>query len=1068
MKNDYNTKSFMPRLVNGGILEKKFYPNVPIYGVSKLVLSILLLFCFTFPANAQYCGPNVPTFTVNLTGNPNGSWISPNTNRNDNCCATTNPDVCVQFVITLDPQSQGILFNIFSGAVPPGALYYQINCGPITVVGQPICLTGVGPHYLTFCKPGNNSNQYIITSIGPVSISPNIILNDGCSGMISATGYDESTVTWTSVFPGAPGAYNSYLSCTTGCDTTTVTAQVGYPPYVDYMVCGTPIGGCSPPICDTVRVSFNPTLFVNITPINPTICFGNLGTWITANGTGGTPPYTYLWSTGATTQSIFVGAGTYTVTLGDASNCPPTTATVTVTAFSNPITANAGPDQSVCDVSPAVQLAGSVTGATGGIWTGGSGTYAPNNITLNAIYTPSAPEITNGQVALTLTTTGNGTCPAASDAMVININNFSGVATLTTNDVTCNGYNNGTANITMNFGNPPYSYIWNTTPAQTTATITGLSPGNYMVTITDGNGCTGTQTITISQPAPLTLNTAGINATCFNLCNGQCIVIPSGGNGNYSYLWLPGNNTNPSMNNACAGSYTVTVIDMMDCSASGTATVSQPTAVVLTTSVTNIICANLCNGSATANVSGGNAPYSYAWSTNPVQSTTTATGLCAGTYSITVTDANSCTTTTTLTITQPAPVTIANITAPVTICFGQGVILSATATGGTGNFTYAWTPSGPNVSPTTTTTYTVIATDANGCTSIPQTVTVTVNPLLGLVATGNVVTCPGTPIQITATANGGNGGPYTYNWIPGNMTGSSVSVSPASTTTYTVTASDNCSPTITTIVQVTVMQSPVVAFNSNNPSACSGSCIQFNCTSTNVTNWSWNFGDGGTSALQNPLYCYNNAGTYSVTLTVTGTNGCTASQTNNNMITIYANPTADFTMTPNPTTILEPHICFTNLSTPDVVQWYWNFNDPNDLLTSTSQNPCHSYSDTGTYCIPLIVHNQYGCWNTVTYCLMIQPYYTIYVPNAFTPNEDGLNDFFFPKATNIIEGSYHMSIFDRWGNLIFQSYSIDKGWDGRANGGEKTAQMDVYVWKIDVKDYTGKGHALTGNVSIIK
>src|SRR5688572_25022354 len=484
MKNDSTPKSFKPGLVVEGFTKQETLPHPPHRIRRTLLISFLLTFLlFQFPSSAQYCGPNVPTFTVNLTGNPNGSWISPNTIRNDNCCGSTPPDVCVQFIVTLDPQSQGISFNIFSGAVPPGALYYQINCGPPTPVGQPICLTGVGPHTLTFCKPGGNSNQFIITSIGPTGISGNIVLNDGCSGIFSAAGFDESTLVWNSIFPGPLGAYNSYLSCTTGCDTTYVTAQPGYPAYIDYQVCGTPMGGCAPYTCDTVRVYFNPTLAVTIVPTNPTICFGNTTTVITAIGSGGAPPYTYSWSSGQTTQSILATVGTYTVTLSDSTDCPSATATVTVTAFTQPITANAGPDQSVCSTNPTVQLAGSVTGASGGIWSGGNGTYTPNNTTLNANYTPSASEITNGMVALTLTTTGNGTCPPASDAISIYINTFNGVLMMSYADVTCNGYNNGTATVTVNGGNPPFTYAWSTNPVQNGVTATGLSPGTYTVVV---------------------------------------------------------------------------------------------------------------------------------------------------------------------------------------------------------------------------------------------------------------------------------------------------------------------------------------------------------------------------------------------------------------------------------------------------------------------------------------------------------------------------------------------------------------------------------------------------------
>lgn len=130
MKNDSTPRSFTEKQVEESTRKNDATQASSLYWVSRLLLILLLSSLFVFRINAQYCGPNVPTFNVNLTGNPNGSWISPNTLRNDNCCGSTNPDVCVQFIVTLDPQSQGIMFNVFSGAMPPGALYYQINCGP--------------------------------------------------------------------------------------------------------------------------------------------------------------------------------------------------------------------------------------------------------------------------------------------------------------------------------------------------------------------------------------------------------------------------------------------------------------------------------------------------------------------------------------------------------------------------------------------------------------------------------------------------------------------------------------------------------------------------------------------------------------------------------------------------------------------------------------------------------------------------------------------------------------------------------------------------------------------------
>lgn len=138
------------------------------------LLCFLFFWGFSYNINAQsgLCDPNVPFYVADLTASPNATWVSPSDSRQGNCCGTSFPDRCIEFEITLHPGAIGINFEIASGAVPPGALYYQINCGPLIHVGDPICLVGQGPHVLTFCKPGNNQNTYQITSIPNPQVSP--------------------------------------------------------------------------------------------------------------------------------------------------------------------------------------------------------------------------------------------------------------------------------------------------------------------------------------------------------------------------------------------------------------------------------------------------------------------------------------------------------------------------------------------------------------------------------------------------------------------------------------------------------------------------------------------------------------------------------------------------------------------------------------------------------------------------------------------------------------------------------------------------------------------------------
>ncbi len=395
----------------------------------KIRGSIVLLLCyFWFYAVKVYsqstCDVSTPSFTFDLSGNPDSTWISPEVRRSGLCCdidPNERPPVrCVEFFFTLDSSAIGIIFDIASGAIPPGALYYQINCQGRYQFGDLLCLDGPGPYRLTFCKPGNNPNTYSITSVGPPRVSPPVAVSDGCSAFLTADGYDPATIQWRSV--PSDSILESYLDCLT-CDSVNATWQAGAPDTVIYEVSGIPIGGCSPtPVVRQTAVIFINDKVVQILPQDPAICFGSTGVDLTANISGGVPPYVYVWNTGDTSQTIRATVeGNYWVEVFDNTSCPTAGDTVTVTAFLNPIIANADADVSVCADNPSVMLNGSVTGVTTGVWSGGNGIYTPNDSTLNATYTPTQAEIDTGSITLTLTTTNNATCPPDSDQVTLSI-----------------------------------------------------------------------------------------------------------------------------------------------------------------------------------------------------------------------------------------------------------------------------------------------------------------------------------------------------------------------------------------------------------------------------------------------------------------------------------------------------------------------------------------------------------------------------------------------------------------------------------------------------------------------
>jgi len=468
-----------------------------------------------------------------------------------------------------------------------------------------------------------------------------------------------------------------------------------------------------------------------------------------------------------------------------------------------------------------------------------------------------------------------------------------------------------------------------------------------------------------------------------------------------------------------------------------------------------------CNGTATVTPVGGALPYSYSWNTTPVQTTATAIGLCAGTYTATVTDATGCLTTTVVSTITTSAGAVITVNSP-TICAGQTANLTAS-----GATSYSWSagtnPTGVNtadVSPSTSTSYTVSGTTA-GCTGTAV-ATVTINPLPIIVVNSPSI-CNGITTSLTAIGAAG------YVWSTGAIT-SSISVNPIVTTTYSVTGTSSVGCSSSATATVSILPSPVVNFSSDLISGCAPLCVNFEDASTvssgSIVSWDWNFNNGG-ATIQDPKHCFQTPGIYSISLTVVSSNGCSASFTNNNMITVFSNPVAEFTTNPNPATTLDASITFNNQSSPDVNYWFWDFGDGNTLSPSTS-SPVHNYpsEQPGVYTTTLIVQNVNGCYDTVSHDIRITSEFAFFIPNAFTPNDDGSNDFFNGAGVGI--SVYDLWIYDRWGNMIFHTEDLNNHWDGRAKNGSEIAQQDVYVWKVKLTDVFEKTHDYMGTVTLVK
>lgn len=392
------------------------------------------------------------------------------------------------------------------------------------------------------------------------------------------------------------------------------------------------------------------------------------------------------------------------------------------------------------------------------------------------------------------------------------------VLSIASTNVSCWSGNNGTATANASGGTGLLTYLWST--GATTSNVINLTAGNYSVTVTDANGCTAVDNVTITEPAtPISTFSLITNVLCFGQATGTASVITSGGTGAHSYLWNTGATTNTIVN-LTAGPYSVTVTDGNGCIAIATVVITQPASpLTVTTSTVDVNCFGGNNGSATATGSGGTLPLTYAWSNGA--NTTTITNLTAGPYSVTVTDGNGCTAVANITINQPlVPLTV-SITSTNVNCFGSSDgTATATAAGGTPPYTYLWSNGAitSNIINLGVGTYTVTVTDFNGCT-ITDAVTITQPP---------------TPIQISTaftnvTCNGGNdamaivfavGGtsPLSYLWSNGETQAIITDLS-AGIYTVTVTDANGCTDISSLIV---TQPAPIAITPTITPSSCDG------------------------------------------------------------------------------------------------------------------------------------------------------------------------------------------------------------------------------------------------------
>lgn len=663
----------------------------------------------------------------------------------------------------------------------------------------------------------------------------NPLCNGGCTGTLSSSGSG-----------GTPG-YSYSWSGGLGAGATKSSVCAG-----TYTVTVSDINGCSATNSATIS---NPAILTASATATAASCNGTCNGTLSASGSGGTPGYSYSWSgglgTGATKSSVC--AGTYTVTITDANGCVSTTsATVNQPTL---LTSSASATAASCNGTCNGTLSASASGGTPGYsynWNGGLGSGASKSGVCSGTYTVTI-------------TDANG-CTSTASSVVSQPVLLTAAATST--NISCNGICNGTLSASASGGTIGYSYNWSG-GLGSGATKSGVCAGSYTVTVTDGNSCTATSTVSITQPPALSATAAATAATCNGSANGSATASPVGGTASYTYQWSGGTGfqTTQTATGLAAGTYSVTITDNNGCTTTASATVIQPGAITGTTSSVNSTCGS-ANGSASVSTSGGTSPYTYLW--NNGQTSATATGLPAGSYTVTITDANSCTNTANATVSSAGAPTATISSSNNINCFGgNNGSATVSASGGTGPYTYIWSPSGG----TSTTanglsagTYCVNVTDFNNCVSSVCTTISQPAQLTGIPSGVSNATCNGSCNGSATISMTGGASPYNYLW-PGGGSSSTKTGLCAGTHNVTVTDNNGCG----LIVAATINQPLALTGTATGTSAsCFGACNgNSNLTPSGGTSpytFSW---DNGETAEDATSLC---AGAHSVT--ITDANGC--------------------------------------------------------------------------------------------------------------------------------------------------------------------------------------------------
>jgi len=974
--------------------------------------------------------------------------------------------ICPNNTATLTATAPGGTYEWFDAAVGGNLLATAAS------YTTPV-LTTTTSYYVQTTVNGCVSPRTMVT----VTIASAIVVDAGvdatiCNGDTYTLGVTPNGAGYSYVWdePGYPGFSTVYNPTVTPSATTT------------YYVTVTDANNCVGN--DSVTITVNPTPVVNpianitvcnganvpasaftSTPAGATFAWTNSNTTIglAASGSGNTPAFTATNTSGsAVTSTVSV-----TPTLN---GCVGTPVSYTITVNPTPAAPTAA-GVTICPNNTATLTAT----APGGTYEWFDAAVGGNLLATAASYT--TPVLTT-TTSYYVQTTVNG---CVSPRTMVTVTVAPGLVVDAGLDTTICYGDVVTLGATPNGAG--YSYSWDESgilgfSTVFNPTVSPTATTTYYVTVTDANNCFGSDSVTVTVNPPLSVTMSATNVTCNGACDGVAAVVVNGGTTPYTYSWSSGGTTDTETG-LCPNLYTVTVTDALGCIVTGDTAITEPTALVLTLNASsNPLCNGACDGNITVTAAGGTGVYQYTIDGINFQASGSFSNLCAGNYVVGVVDDNACVDTVMLTLTDPALLVLDSIVNVDVSCNSANNgnnadgSISVFATGGTAPLNYSIdngaTFSAANVfSGLSPGSYTVVVEDVNGCAVNGGNIVINEPAAVSIPNVVTDVSCNGYNDGQVAVAPQGGTPAYSYSWSVNGVGNNPVANNlVAGNVTVTVSDANGCSEAIT----VTVNQpAPInfIAFSADVLSGCAPLAVAFyNATDTAlIDSFYWDLGNGNIAVGDTTATVYSNPGTYDVSLFVTDNNGCPGVLTQTAYIEVFENPTANFSYSPLDVTLFDPLVYFTDLSLFNIASWQWNFAN---LGASAMQHPNFTFpgEDTASYPVTLLVTNDNGCTDSITKLVKINGETGVFVPNAFTPDGDNLNEFFAPQGFGVSPEGYSFLIFNRWGEVIFESYSPFEGWNGTYKG--KLVENSVYSWRLEYKDTNGKRYEQMGKVSIIR